>query len=129
MNNEIERHYPKVAEKIYDVVPENFQAAYFHMEVTDDVWGGELFYSTANKEYKYKNENLESVIEEVKTIRELHKSSGEEPFTIVTFILMNTGKFSLEFGYDDISDFGRASERRDEWINKQLGEEAKIDWY
>ncbi|CDN59735.1 hypothetical protein I35_1212 [Burkholderia cenocepacia H111] len=38
------------------------------------------------------------------------------------------GEFSIDLTYEDISDFGRASERREVWIAKYLGENPAIDW-
>lgn len=128
MSNDIEKKYTTAVESIVPHLPEDFIDAHFHMEVTDDVWGGELFYSQKIGTYTYKSEELEDTIEIIREIRESFKSSNQEPFTIITISLKNTGKFSFELDYEDISDFGRASERREAWIEKHLGTDIKIEW-
>ncbi|MCM5678273.1 hypothetical protein M8A51_01880 [Schlegelella sp. S2-27] len=37
-------------------------------------------------------------------------------------------RFSLQFGFDDISDLGRASERRDRWMEEHLEPGAQVIW-
>lgn len=127
-DNEIEKKYLEVAEEVYDLLPGNFVVAYFRMEVTDDVWNGGLFYSVSDGQYRYINRNIEGVQEKVRCIRESLIKGGQEPFSSATFKLKNTGKFHFDFGYEDVSDFGQASERRKNWIKEYLGEDIKIDW-
>lgn len=74
------------------------------------------------------NVGLEQVEGKFRELRELFKSTGREAWTGATFILSEHGEFSLETTYDDISDFGQASERRKAWIKKYLGENPTIDW-
>jgi YD repeat-containing protein len=38
------------------------------------------------------------------------------------------GKFTIDYGYDDVSDFSLAPQRRENWIKKYIGENTKIDW-
>jgi hypothetical protein len=56
------------------------------------------------------------------------KKAGKPPFTQATFALSSNGKFSVDFGYDDVSDIGLSSERRSEWVRHYLGDNAEINW-
>lgn len=51
---------------------------------------------------------------------------GMGAWSQATFTLGGNGKFSLQFGFDDVSDLGRASERRDCWMEEHLEPGAQV---
>lgn len=128
MNEKIEAIYPIIAQLIADLLPPDFQESFFSIEMIDDVWGEELFYRRDNGRYGYINEGLNSITDKFRELRDLFKTTVGEPFSMSTFRLTSAGKFSIDFGYEDVSDFGLAPARREIWIKKYLGENPQIDW-
>jgi len=127
MNERIEAYYPTIGQAFYDVLPD-FSDAWLTIEITEDVWGAEAFYKDGTDTVKYLSEGLEEAERLFKDMRKTFKETGNDPFTQATFFLKENGKFSIDFGYEDVSDFGLTDERRDAWIKKYLGENAKIEW-
>lgn len=128
MNDQIEACYPKIAQSLVDLLPDNFEDAFIRVEMIDDVWSVGIFYRKDNGRYGYLNQNIETLADNFQKLRTYFKVAGEEPFTTSTFRLSNSGKFSIDFGYEDVSDFGMAAERRKTWIKKYLGDNPQIDW-
>lgn len=128
MNEQIEAAYPAIAQMMADVLPDNFLEAFFRIEMLDDVWSVGMFYRDERERYRYVNEGLETIEDKFRELRDLFKAENQEPFSTSTFRLTNSGKFSIDFGYEDVSDFGMASKRREIWINKYLGNNPQIDW-
>ena len=120
--------YPELGQLIFDAIPGEFSVAWTRVEMLDDVSSCAVFYRKENGRFQYVNVGLEQVEGKFRELRELFKSAGREAWTGATFVLSEDGDFSLETTYDDISDFGQASERRKAWIKKYLGECPAIDW-
>jgi hypothetical protein len=128
MSEQIGDSYPEIAQLITDLLPSDFQEGFFSIEMIDDVWGEEMFYRRNNGRYGYINEGLNSITDKFRELRDLFKDTVGEPFSTSTFRLTSAGKFSIDFGYEDVSDFGMASARREIWIKKYLGDNPQIDW-
>jgi Protein of unknown function, DUF600 len=92
------------------------------------VWGAESFFRTADQKIRYNNERLEAIEQIFLQMRQSLIDSGAEPFTQVEIHLNESGKFAINFGYEDVSDFGLADHRRAQWIEKTFGENAAIQW-
>lgn len=120
--------YPELGQMIFDVIPSEFSVAWVRVEMIDDVSSCGMFYKKPNGRFQYLNAGLDDVEGKFAELRNLFKKAGREAWTGATFILSEDGEFSVELSYDDISDFGRASERREVWIAKYLGENPAIDW-
>ena len=128
MEKEIESFYPKIGQGFNDILP-SFEEAWLRVEMIDDVSSSGCFYRTQNESVIfYKNNGLEEIESEFRKMREEFITSEKQPFTQATFWLSENGKFSIEFGYEDVSDFGMSGERREAWIKTHLGENVKINW-
>lgn len=128
MEKEIELFYPIIGQEFYDLLP-NFEEAWLRVEMIDDVSSCSCFYRTHNESVIfYGNQGLEEVESEFRKMRESFIKANKVPFTQATFWLSESGKFLIEFGYEDVSDFGLAGERREAWIKKYLGENCVINW-
>jgi hypothetical protein len=127
MNALIESFYPKIGQALYDALPQ-FKEAWLNFDSIEDVWGYEAFYLDANANIRYQNVELEICVELLRGMRQAFIDSDLEPFTESFFYMTQAGKFSIDFSYDDISDFGLAGGRRNVWIKKTFGENAKIQW-
>lgn len=128
MSEQIGDSYPKIAQLVVDLSPDNFEEIFFRVEMIDDVWSAGMFYRRNNGGYGYINEGLNSITDKFRELRDLFKDTVGEPFSTSTFRLTSAGKFSIDFGYEDVSDFGMASARREIWIRKYLGDNPQIDW-
>lgn len=127
MNALIESFYSKIGQALYDALP-IFNEAWLNFYSIEDVWGYEAFYLDANKNIRYQNVELDLCVELLRGMRQAFIDSSIEPFTEAFFYMTQAGKFSMEFSYEDISDFGLAGEQRNVWIKKTFGENAKINW-
>lgn len=87
-----------------------------------------MFYLRNNGRYGYINEGLNSITDKFREFRDLFKGTVGEPFSTSTFRLTSAGKFSIDFGYEDVSDFGMAPARRQIWIKKYLANNPQINW-
>jgi len=127
MNEKIESFYPQLGQSFYDALP-TFSEAWLTFESIEDVWGTESFYKTYDGCIHYKNDDLEEVEKLLRGMRQTFIESNLSPFTQVVFHLFETGKFSIEFGYDDVSDFGLTGERRTIWMKNTFGKDVEIQW-
>ena len=61
-------------------------------------------------------------------MRQAFVDSNLEPFSQVVFHLRESGKFTIDYGYEDVSDFGLSGERRALWIEKTFGKNTQVQW-
>jgi Protein of unknown function, DUF600 len=127
MNEKIETFYPLLGQNFYDTLP-TFSQAWLTFESVGDVWGAESFYKASDETIRYKNEGLEEAEKLFCDMRQAFIDSNLEPFTQAVFHLHESGKFTMDFGYEDVSDFGLSGERRALWIEKAFGKNAQIQW-
>ncbi len=127
MNEKIEAFYPMLGQNFYDVLPP-FSEAWLTFESIGDVWGAESFYRASDKILRYKNEGLEEAEKLLCAMRQAFVDSKLEPFSQAVFHLRESGKFAIDFGYEDVSDFGLSGERRAVWMEKTFGKNAQIQW-
>jgi Protein of unknown function, DUF600 len=127
MDNPIESFYPQIGQLIISALP-NFSEAWVSIEMIDNVWGAEAFFRDPNNQIRYSNEGLVDIERAFLEMRKAVKLLGKEPFTTATFLLTDAGKFYIDFGYEDVSDFGLSDERRKAWIEKYLGDDVQIQW-
>jgi hypothetical protein len=72
-------------------------------------------------------DGLSGIARKFAELRNRFKSAGREAWTGATFILSAEGKFSIDYTYEDVSDFGQVSEREEAWIKKYLGANPVLD--
>lgn len=123
-----EEHYQAIGNGVSTMGPDGFQEALIRVEMIDDVSSIGVFYKMPDGTYKYRNQGLEAILDVFQTLRNAFKQLQGESWSTATFRLNAQGKMALEIGYEDVSDFGRSSERRQAWIRKYLGDNAAIDW-
>ena len=125
---DIDDIYPEIGQLLLDLLPDDFQEAWISVEMVDDVWGAEIFYKKPESSYGYINDELDEIEDKFRRLRNLFKDENNETWSTATFHLTKNHEMNLELGYEDVSDFGLSPERREIWIEKYLGEAAKIDW-
>ncbi|MDR3159678.1 MAG: antitoxin YezG family protein [Zoogloeaceae bacterium] len=135
MNTEIPdfgRHYTAIGQLLVDLLPKDFQKAFagIEREQVDDTWSADVFYLKKNGRYGlYEDvDGINKLFNEFVNLENAYKDAGLASWTTATFCLTATGKMTLDLGYDDVSDFDTAPERRNEWIKKYIGDILLIDW-
>ncbi|HCF2456960.1 TPA: DUF600 family protein [Pseudomonas aeruginosa] len=128
MTREIEALYPQIGQAAVDAVPGNFKKLWAIAEMLDDVSGTEIFYQAENGEIYHIYDNIDELDELLFKLRKVFAGTGNEPWSSVTLTVDQDGKFSLEYGYEDVSDIGLAGERRDKWLAEHFGRDAKINY-
>ena len=122
-------HYSVIGQALVDALPDDFQAAWARMEVpADNVWSLGVFYLKPNNRYGYMGYETDQIFDALIALWKAYKQAGLEAWTTATFYLTNTGKMTLDLGYDDVSDFDFDVQRREEWIKKYLGDASLVDW-
>lgn len=127
MNKTIEAFYAPLGQTVYDALPE-FLDAWVTFEATDDWWGAESYFRTADQKIRYNNEHLEAIEHIFLRMRKSFIESGLDPFSQAEIHLNASGRFAVHFGYEDVSDLGLIDHRRAQWIEKTLGKNTPIQW-
>lgn len=128
MNPQIEAFYPIIGQQAVNAVPIDFSKRWVRVEMMDDASSIAMFSQTAPNHFRYVNDGLEGLRDTFQALRDTFATTAHKPFSSATFVFTDTGKFSIDFGYDDVSDFGQSNLRREAWIKKYLGEDIKIQW-
>jgi hypothetical protein len=61
-------------------------------------------------------------------LRRRYREGRLGSWTQATFKLDSSGRFSIEFGFDDVTDLGKSGQRRDTWMKRELGPQAEVVW-
>lgn len=123
-----EKIYLQIGQLIFDILPSEFIVAWVSIEMIDNASSCAMFYRKPDERFQYLNVGLDEIESKFRELRILYNYANQEVWTGATFTLSQEGHFTIDTTYYDISDFGKASERRKVWINKYLGENAAIDW-
>lgn len=125
----IESFYPKIGQAAFDAVPFEFSELWVSSEIDEDVSGTSLFVKTKDGSYRFSGptEELDRLLY---LMREAFVSEGKKPWSTATLWVDSEGKFSIDFGYEDISDLDYESElnRRADWIRRYLGQGVVVDY-
>ena len=129
--------YKQIADKVSDMIPDQWSDIYFYGEVLDDSTTAFFFYKQAQNGallychyipavYKVSkdvyNTKLQELFNIIRELRDEHKNNGRAVWTNFTMTLDSTGKFNIKYNYDDVLD-GRfsISERNEIWQYEVLG--------
>ncbi|BAT48802.1 uncharacterized protein BTUAT1_16680 [Bacillus altitudinis] len=117
----LELNYKKIAEAINEMIPCDWDKVWMYAEILDDsagitfyftepnneerVYGHDIpkRYSVSNSTYKHLFVELSEILEELK--KEYIKN-GLGAWTTATLELEKSGKFSTDFGYEDVYSLG-----------------------
>ena len=133
--------YQKLANIIWDAIPEEWSIVYFYGEVLSDsrtayffykrVSDGELIYShdipskcnVAKSAYTRQLSNIWDCLAE---LNQEHAANYDKVWTNLTMILESNGKFNMKYNYDDVLNCGfRSYERIMIWQYEVMGIEPK----
>lgn len=127
--------YQQIAEVVVDTIPEEWSSVYLYGEIVEGSQTAYFYYypeGSDNPVYSHDITELFTVSEReysgkwhqlVDLIQKLwgeFKDNDQELWTNLTLTLENTGKFKIDFNYDDLSN-ADAHERKTIWKYKYLG--------
>ncbi len=126
--NELNKLYRKIAEKINDMIPVEWEEFYFNGEVKDGEGGVHFFYTTLDEkqEYKYShyiprmynvdrkiyNQFLHELFDLTVQLQQVFIDNQQEAWFSVTMIVNGEGKLTVRFSYVNWNDseFGPSDE-------------------
>jgi hypothetical protein len=119
MLDKISAFYPAIGNAIAAGLPTGWQKVWVYVEILPGRTSVAAYYT---KEDPAKLEYIRLPRQVFRLFEQLHQGSRADPqtaWTNVTFIMMNTGKFSVEYGYEPVPVEGEV-ERRRTWERKYL---------
>ncbi|MBF7154400.1 immunity protein YezG family protein [Bacillus albus] len=142
--NELNKLYRKIAEKINDMIPVEWEEFYFNGEVKDGEGGVYFFYTTLDEkqEYKYShyiprmynvdrkiyNQFLHELFDLTVQLQQVFIDNQQEAWFSVTMIVNGEGKLTVRFSYVNWNDSEFGSSDRIEYfeykyLNRELTDE------
>lgn len=128
MNDEIETLYGRIGQGVADLVGGSFRKAHVHVEMADDYGSLGVFYDPGAGDFHYATDDDDTLFDLFSDLRRQHIAADMGAWSQATFTIDATGKFSIDFGFDDVSDLGQGPERRQRWMAQHLGADARIVW-
>lgn len=126
MTPEIEEHYRKVCQAAFDVVPSDFRKLWVRSEIDDGVSMTGLYYLDPSGRHHFVTEGLYAIDNAMNALHAAVKKAGQPLFSSATVTLDPEGRFSFDYGYDDVSDPAQQFDREDDWIRIHLGKGVDI---
>ncbi|MDZ4485314.1 DUF600 family protein [Bacillus cereus] len=130
--NELNKLYRKIAEKINDMIPVEWEEFYFNGEVKDGEGGVYFFYTTLDEkqEYKYShyiprmynvdrkiyNQFLHELFDLTVQLQQVFIDNQQEAWFSVTMIVNGEGKSTVRFSYVN-------------WNDSEFGPSDRIEYF
>ncbi|MED3687909.1 antitoxin YezG family protein [Peribacillus butanolivorans] len=132
--SKLNNYYQKIAQTVNEIIPEEWTKVFLYGEIAEGT-GTAFFYYRSNNKGKliyshdipelYNISRLEyrevwrRLIKNLKELSEEFKKNNQEQWTNLTFTLESTGKFKVDYDYEDLSD-ADDHERRVIWEYTRL---------
>lgn len=132
---ELDSLFTRIAEVVADIIPEEWLNVYLYGEVVEGAQTAYFYYQSASKgEYIYSHRipeltgiseseyshDFKILVDIIKELWTETKHSQERNWTNFTMVLEKTGRFHIDFNYDDLSEVN-PHERKTIWNYSQLG--------
>ena len=128
MTPELETLYPRIGQQLLDIAGEPFARGFIRVEMGDDFGSVGIFVDRGDGAYAYLTDDDGALYDLFSELRERCIGAGLGAWSQATFSLQGSGAFNIEFGHDDISDLGQGPQRRDAWVRRVLGAQARVHW-
>ncbi len=128
MTSEVDALYPLIGHQLHHLINGPFSVAWVRVEMEDDFGSVGVFVDRGCGTYAYMTDEEGKLYDSLSELRRRYKECGLGSWTQATFKLGIQGKFSIEFGFEDVADVGRSSQRRDAWMARVLGPQAEAVW-
>ncbi|BET16686.1 TIGR01741 family protein [Bacillus velezensis] len=129
--------YQKIAEHLNEMIPSQWEKIVLYAEILDDSADIYFYFTTPNnsdylfshyipEQFNVSEEIYDQLLIELQELfeelKEEFKLDNQDIWTNLTLILENTGKFSIDYNYDDVlSSQLDDLQRRDVWKYQNLG--------
>lgn len=135
----MEHIYSQIADKLDEIIPEEWTKIYAYAEIIEDAKEAYFFYCPKDKkEFVYSHfipqmtnmsqhdyfKFLEQLLDCFKELQDEFRKSGQDVWTNLTFIIESTGKFKIDYDYTDLSE-ASDYKRQIIWNYKYLGLEPE----
>jgi uncharacterized protein (TIGR01741 family) len=132
MNDRIANIYQEIAETLNDLIPEKWEKVHLYAEGWEGYSTEYFYYKPATgemavlsydipKRFGLDEEDFENREDKLRklalTLQQIFLEQGQEPWSNLTFILEHSGKFHIEYGYEDMSEID-PGEQREAWKAK-----------
>lgn len=127
--------YQKIAQTINETIPEEWSKVLMYGEISDGTGTAFFFYYNPNSELPIYSHDIPEIyslneeeyaklwyqlLDELKLLSGEFKNNNQEQWTNLTFTLESTGKFKVDYDYEDLSN-ADDHERRVIWEYTRLG--------
>ncbi|KJF45744.1 immunity protein YezG family protein [Bacillus altitudinis] len=133
----IERYYKKIAETINEMIPCDWDKVWMYAEILDDSAGINFYFTETNNEERIYGHHiperysvsdyvydhlLVELSEDFEELKKEYIKNGLGTWTTATLELERSGRFSIDYGYEDILNTGLYGiQRREVWEYKTFG--------
>jgi YezG-like immunity protein len=128
MNEQIEAMYGRIGQALANLIGDGYRKAFVHVEMADDFGSLGVFVDGGDGTYQYLIDDSNTLFDLFAELRNMSRTQGMGEWSQATFELNGGGRFSIQYGFDDISDLGQGSARRDAWMKQHLGSDARVKW-
>ena len=126
--------YPKIANELLNMIPEDWQKVLVYSEVRDGYERMYFYYypkSEVKPIYSLDIIDIFDIDEDLLEGKEMNlyryfrelweefRNQGQKQWTYLTFILESTGKMNIEYGYENVSEVSPV-DKQNEWMKKYL---------
>lgn len=127
MSERVEAMYGRIGQALADLIGDG-RKAFVRVEMADDFGSLGVFADGGDGTYRYLTDDSNTLFDLFAELRNVSRAEGMGAWSQATFELAGGGRFSIQYGFDDISDLGHGSARRDAWIKQHLGSDACVRW-
>jgi hypothetical protein len=128
VNEQIEAMYGRIGRALADLIGDDCRKAFVCVEMGDDFGSLGVFAHAGDGTYQFLTDDTDTLFVLFAELRNASRAAGLGEWSQATFELSGGGRFSIQYGFDDISDLGQGSARRDAWIRQHLGPDARVQW-
>jgi len=119
--------YESIGQALVDEVGDSFERVLVRVEMADGVGSVGVFVGRGGT-YWYRTDEHGTLFDLFAGLRGAARAAGSGEWSQATFELTAGGRFRIDYGFADISDWGQASARREEWLARHLGPQAQVIW-
>lgn len=132
--DKLNESYQKLANTINEIIPEEWSKVFLYGEIGEGTGTAFFFYSTHNNDQLIYSHDIPEIfsisrleyrdmwrklIKSLKELSEEFKNNNQNLWTNLTFTLESTGKYKIEYDYEDLSE-ADDHERRIIWEYNRL---------
>lgn len=119
-NKKINEIYEDIAYEVNSIIPDEWDKVYIYAEESEGAETAWIYYIPVDKSSPVNIQPSQEIFNCFERLWHEFKNNNQEVWTNLTFVLDSTGKFKIDFGYEDLSE-ADTYEIRVIWKYKYLG--------